>query len=589
MTTAEAIRVSSDWLDLRERADAAARSRDLVRRLRRRLTAGDPLVIHDLGCGSGAMGRWLAPLLPGPQHWVLHDRDPELLVLAEADATGGCAVTIETRLSDVTRLDGDELADATLITASALLDLLTADELAGLMRACAGAGCPVLLTLSVTGRVQWFSADPLDARVAASFDAHQRRVTRRGRLLGPDAVEAAADGFRRLGAEVIVRPSPWRLGAADTGLAVEWLAGWIDAACEQEPALAADADLYRRPPAERSGSGPLRRHRWPRRPAGAAVRRSLRWARPVVSAAALAVVIWRLGSGPFLDGVRALDGRALLAAAAIFFVTTVCCAWRWKIVARGLGMRLFLPAAVAAYYRCLFLNVTLPSGVAGDVHRGISHGRDVRDVGRALRAVVWERTAGQVIQVVLTVSVLLVLPSPVHSAMPLVAVALVATAVGVLVVDRVQSGRGRSRWERVRNAVVSDIRGGLLTKNALPAIALASTVALLGYAVMFLIAARAAGVTAPISRLLPLTFLAILAMVLPSIGGWGPREGATAWVFSAAGLGADRGAATAVAYGVMVLAASLPGGLVLVAGWLPRQRASRLKRNSFRPEGATDA
>jgi hypothetical protein len=64
-------------------------------------------------------------------------------------------------------------------------------------------------------------------------------------------------------------------------------------------------------------------------------------------------------------------------------------------------------------------------------------------------------------------------------------------------------------------------------------------------------------------------------MVLPSIGGWGPREGATAWVFAAAGLGAERGAATAVAYGIMVLAASLPGGLVLIVGWrLPGRRAS---------------
>jgi glycosyltransferase 2 family protein len=300
-------------------------------------------------------------------------------------------------------------------------------------------------------------------------------------------------------------------------------------------------------------------------------------------------VIWRLGSGPFLEGIRALDARALLAAAAIFFITTACCAWRWKIVARGLGMRLSLPAAVAAYYRCLFLNLTLPSGVAGDVHRGISHGRDVHDVGRALRAVVWERTAGQVVQVVLTISVLFVLPSPVRSSMPLVAVALVGAAVGVLLVDRVQTGRGRSRWERVRNAVVADIRGGLLHKNALPAIALATTLAFVGYAVIFLIAARTAGVTAPVSRLLPLASLAILAMVLPSIAGWGPREGATAWVFSAAGLGADRGAATAVAYGVMVLAASLPGALVLVVGWLPRRRASRRRRVSFRPEGAADA
>jgi glycosyltransferase 2 family protein len=322
------------------------------------------------------------------------------------------------------------------------------------------------------------------------------------------------------------------------------------------------------------------------------VRSLLRFARPAAAAAALAAVVWRLGGGPFLDGVRALDGRALLAAAAVFLLTTVCCAWRWKIVAHGLGMRLSLPAAVAAYYRCLFLNLTLPGGVAGDVHRGVKHGREVDDVGHAMRAVVWERTAGQVVQAVLTIFVLFVLPSPLRSSMPLVAIALAAAAVGVVLFGRVQTGRRRrSRWTRVWNAVVADIRGGLLHKNALPAVVLASTVAVLGYAVMFLIAARTAGVTAPVSRLLPLALLAMLAMVLPSIAGWGPREGATAWVFAAAGLGAGRGAATAVAYGVMVLAASLPGGLVLVVEWLPR-RASRLRlrrRVSFRPEGAADA
>jgi uncharacterized membrane protein YbhN (UPF0104 family) len=303
-------------------------------------------------------------------------------------------------------------------------------------------------------------------------------------------------------------------------------------------------------------------------------------------------VIWRLGTGPFLDGVRALDAGALLAAAAIILLTTVCCAWRWQIVARGLGVPLSLAAAVAAYYRCLFLNLMLPGGVAGDVHRGVSHGRDVHDVGRALRAVVWERTAGQVVQVLLTISVLLVLPSPVRSSMPVVVVVLVATAGAVVLLDRVLKGRGRSRWERARKTVLADIHDGLLHKKALPAVALTSTVAVAGYAVTFMVAARTAGVTAPVSRLLPLALIAMLAMVLPSIAGWGPREGATAWVFSAAGLGATRGAAAAVAYGVMVLAATLPGAVVLVVAWVRGRRGSRPRARSrvtLRPEGAADA
>ncbi len=296
------------------------------------------------------------------------------------------------------------------------------------------------------------------------------------------------------------------------------------------------------------------------------------WARLAAAAATLAVVIWRLGAGPFLDGVRAVDGRALLAAASIGLLTTVCCAWRWTTVARGLGVHLSLPAAVAAYYRSTFLNLTLPGGVAGDIHRGVSHGRDVHDVGRALRVVAWERSAGQFVQAALTIAVLLVLPSPVRSFMPLVLVVLAATAIGLVVVRRARAG-GRSRLARVRNAVAADLRAGLLHRKALPAVVLASAVVVLGHAVTFLVAARTVGVTEPPSRMVPLALLAMLAMVMPSVAGWGPREGATAWAFAAAGLGADRGAATAVAYGVMVLVASLPGALVLVAGWLPRRRA----------------
>ena len=248
--TAPANRVSREWLVLREPADAAARAPDLVDRLRKLPPVSGRWMIHDLGGGTGAMGRWLAPLLPGPQHWVLHDRDADLLEAAVAVPPGraadGAAVTLEARCSDVTRLNSRDVADATLITASSLLDLLTEEELARLIDVCAGPGCPVLLTLSVVARVELTPAHPLDRRVAAAFDAHQRRVTERGRLLGPDAVALAVEQCGQLGAEVLVRPSPWRLGVSHANLAAEWFTGWVGAACEQEVELAADAEPYSR-------------------------------------------------------------------------------------------------------------------------------------------------------------------------------------------------------------------------------------------------------------------------------------------------------------------------------------------------------
>jgi uncharacterized membrane protein YbhN (UPF0104 family) len=297
-------------------------------------------------------------------------------------------------------------------------------------------------------------------------------------------------------------------------------------------------------------------------------------ARFAAAAVVFTVLFWRLGTGPFLDGIRTVDGPALAAAGGLAVLTTVCCAWRWKIVARGLGVDLPLPAAVAAYYRSLFLNVTLPGGVVGDVHRGYSHGRDVSDVSLGLRAVAWERTAGQVVQAVLTVAVLLVLPSPVQSSMPLVASAVVAVMLGLVLVARVRpGGDGQSRWARFRRAVAGDIRDGLLVRRAWPAIALASAVVVAGHTITFMIAARTAGTTASASRMLPLALLVMLAMVLPNVAGWGPREGVTAWVFGAAGLGADQGVATAVVYGVMVFVASLPGAVVLVVAWIRRDRS----------------
>jgi SAM-dependent methyltransferase len=286
-------RVSSTWLGLREATDAAARAAELVALVRANLAGASanvrppghsaalrtetapPMVIHDLGCGTGSMGRWLAPQLPGRQHWILYDRDADLLEQAGAEmvdrAADGAPVTVETRQRDITRLTADDFDGAGLVTASALLDLLTVDEIERIVAACVGAGCPALLTISVIGRVDLTPADPLDAQIAAAFNAHQRRTVGGRRLLGPDAVDATVDAFTRRGAATVVRPSPWRLGVdtfggadqgddvggadqrvdvggADQGddvdLMSEWFMGWLDAACEQRPELAGPAAAY---------------------------------------------------------------------------------------------------------------------------------------------------------------------------------------------------------------------------------------------------------------------------------------------------------------------------------------------------------
>src|SRR5262249_13578335 len=138
--------LAPEWLALREEADAKARAAGLLEPLRERLSGS--LVIHDLGCGTGSMGRWLAARLPGPPHWMLPDRDQDLLAraaitLPEVTADGQ-PVTVTAAPGDLAHLRAADLASASLVTASALLDLLSADEVAGLAEACITAGCPAL-------------------------------------------------------------------------------------------------------------------------------------------------------------------------------------------------------------------------------------------------------------------------------------------------------------------------------------------------------------------------------------------------------------------------------------------------------------
>jgi hypothetical protein len=254
MTAEPAMRVSAPWLQLREGADSAARSRALAsyaaRYVAGRAAAGhEPSVVYDLGSGTGAMARWLAPMLPGPQHWVLLDHDEDLLSAAATayrrPGADGAPVTIETRPIDLTELEPEDLSGATMVTASALVDLLTAPELDRLVATVMALACPALVTLSVVGRVRLRPYDPLDPVVAEAFDLHQRRTVGGRTLLGPDAVGHLATAFAQAGARVVSRPSPWRLAATDSMLAAEWFSGWVAAACEHRPEIAAEAARYR--------------------------------------------------------------------------------------------------------------------------------------------------------------------------------------------------------------------------------------------------------------------------------------------------------------------------------------------------------
>src|SRR6202050_569150 len=307
--------------------------------------------------------------------------------------------------------------------------------------------------------------------------------------------------------------------------------------------------------------------------------------------AAGVTVLWflvrQVGAAPFEDGLRAVTWQAVVAAAPLTALTTMCSAWRWRVVARALGVDIGLPGATGAYYRSLFLNSVLPGGALGDVHRAVTHGRRAGDVARGGGAGAWERLCGQCIQPVVPAVVLLTLPSPVRPALPYVLGGIAGVAGCAALVVGVAARRGRSRPARAARAVAADLRRGLLVPGVWPQVTLASLLVVAGHTATFVIAARVAGCTAPLGELVALLMVVQIAAGIPlSVGGWGPREGAAAWAFAAAGLGAANGVAVSTLYAVVMLAAVSPGAGLLVRDAVRRRRGREHPGESRRPDPA---
>ncbi|MFS8102283.1 flippase-like domain-containing protein [Lentzea alba] len=284
------------------------------------------------------------------------------------------------------------------------------------------------------------------------------------------------------------------------------------------------------------------------------------WLRLLLAVAILVGLGLRLGTGAFLDGLRAIDAFSVAAALAIGFATTLLSAGRWVLIARRLGLSLSMRTAVSDYYRALLVNAVLPAGVLGDVHRAVNHGRESGDVGRGVRAVFFERFAGQMVLIGIGLAVLLLHPAPGLD------LNLSGTTVGLVLAGLVAAAVVGWHIRPVRRVLVNTLADGirLLSLKTWPAVIALSAATVAGYVAMFVVAARAAGSDATITQLAPVVVLALLIMAIPvNIGGFGPREAFLAVAFGAAGLGAQAGFTTGIVYGVLALIAALPGGVVL--------------------------
>ena len=252
----------TNWLALREPADAASRSVALTQDVADVLDRHHPVSILDLGAGTGSNVRYLASRLPVPQRWLLVDRDPVLLadvpdrmsswaalhghevathgdgLVIRGQHVDGC---IETRCLDLGALEDPGIFSGRhLVTASALLDLVSETWLRTLAWRCRNASAAVLFALTYNGRSRCSPREPEDDAIRELLNRHQRASDKGfGPAAGPSAVGCVARSFAAVGYDVRREASDWTLSPDMRELQRQLIEGWAEAALEISPAQAA--------------------------------------------------------------------------------------------------------------------------------------------------------------------------------------------------------------------------------------------------------------------------------------------------------------------------------------------------------------
>jgi SAM-dependent methyltransferase len=238
---------TADWLALREPADARARSETLTRLVTDRVGPAAEWHVLDLASGTGANARYLVEFLRGRAQWLLVDHDQSLL--AEATKHTRAGDRVETRVVDLAfafePAADDICAGRDLVTASALLDLVSERWLHALARRCRASGAAVLFALTYNGDVRCSPDEPEDEAVRELVNRHQRIDKGFGPALGPDASESAARAFAALGYNVRRERSDWALAADAHDLQAQLIGGWADAAGAIAPDRSASLHSWR--------------------------------------------------------------------------------------------------------------------------------------------------------------------------------------------------------------------------------------------------------------------------------------------------------------------------------------------------------
>ena len=216
---------SSEWLSLREPVDLAARDRGLLTQAA--AVAGRNVVALDLGSGTGSTARAFAGLTGHAWTWRFVDGDARLLDIARHQHPGSDCIVMNLRDIDDLPLDG-----ASLVTASALLDLMPVDWMTRLAARLRDVQIPFYAALNYDGLMSWTPPLDGDHDITRAFNIHQQTDKGIGAAMGPNSGELAAEILSDHGFDVTLRASPWVLGPEHADLHRQLIAGIGDAAAE---------------------------------------------------------------------------------------------------------------------------------------------------------------------------------------------------------------------------------------------------------------------------------------------------------------------------------------------------------------------
>jgi uncharacterized membrane protein YbhN (UPF0104 family) len=307
----------------------------------------------------------------------------------------------------------------------------------------------------------------------------------------------------------------------------------------------------------------------------------------VISASALA---WVLSGIPLSDVITAVEGsdlRFLFLAYLVYSLTLFVRAGRWLILLRGLGTQVSFWRLVELYFVGSFFNAFLPSGFGGDVVRAAEVTQDA-EAGVAVGTVLVDRLSGLM---VLFVMALVALPFsdgmlPLDVSAPIAVISILGLIASITLLQGnliAWLGGKLAVWLPTKLAAAVSPTGDGLVGNIHRAVTSCGRRALVGALIasmgfnsmlVYLWFLCGEAMNLRVSIVAYVTFIPILslALMVPSIGGLGIREGIAPLLFGAVGVSDSQAIALSLVVWVLNRGTGIVGGVVYLATNLGRLR-----------------